>query len=151
MDVEKLKAIVELLSGSDVTSLDWKSGEESLILRRGVVQSMGAPSAPLAVAQPTPPVQAAGAAIAAPEGRKLHTVTSPFVGTFYRTASPESPAFAEIGQSVRKGQVLCIVEAMKLMNEIEAEIAGRVTEILAQNGQAVEFGEPLFRLEPAGA
>jgi acetyl-CoA carboxylase biotin carboxyl carrier protein len=82
---------------------------------------------------------------------KTLTITSPFVGTVYRSASPEAPAFIEVGQSVRKGQVLCIVEAMKLMNEIEAETAGRVVEVLVQNGQSVEFGEPLFKLEPASS
>jgi acetyl-CoA carboxylase biotin carboxyl carrier protein len=97
----------------------------------------------------TPHAQPAAAAptqSAAAAGKNL-TITSPFVGTFYRAASPEAPAFIEIGQTVRKGQVLCIVEAMKLMNEIEAETSGRVVEVLVQNGQSVEFGEPLFRLE----
>ena len=76
-------------------------------------------------------------------------VTSPFVGTFYRTPAPEQPPFVELGTSVRKGQVLCIVEAMKLMNEIEAEVAGKIAEIFVESGQTVEFGQPLFRIEPA--
>jgi acetyl-CoA carboxylase biotin carboxyl carrier protein len=152
MDVEKLKAILALLAGSDVTSLDWKNGDESVTIRRG---ARAAPSEPLPTGPvrlaPVPPVASAGAPRPqdTAEGT-LHTVTSPFVGTFYRAASPEAPAFVEVGQSVRKGQVLCIVEAMKLMNEIEAEIAGRVAEVLAQNGQPVEFGEPLFRIAPIG-
>ncbi len=76
-------------------------------------------------------------------------VSSPFVGTFYRTPAPDQPSFVEVGATVKKGQILCIIEAMKLMNEIEAEISGTVAEILAENGQPVEFGQPLFRIEPA--
>ncbi|MGZ6124040.1 MAG: acetyl-CoA carboxylase biotin carboxyl carrier protein, partial [Myxococcales bacterium] len=83
------------------------------------------------------------------DDKKTFTVNSPFVGTFYRSASPDSPPFVDVGQVVKKGQVLCIVEAMKLMNEIEAEQPGRLTEVLVQNGSPVEYGEPLFRLEPA--
>jgi acetyl-CoA carboxylase biotin carboxyl carrier protein len=146
MDVEKLKAVLGLLAGTDVTSLDWKSGDESLTICRGaaspVPQASPGPlhlvTPPSPAPPPLPPLSADSAL----------TITSPFVGTFYRAASPEAPPFIEIGQNVRKGQVLCIVEAMKLMNEIEAETAGRVVEILVQNGQSVEFGEPLFRLEP---
>lgn len=152
MDLEKLKAIFALLEGSDVTSLDWKNGEESLTLKRG---NLASPS--LAVVPP-PPNAASSLAVPASAGspepvvaKNVYTVTSPFVGTFYRSASPEAPPFVEPGHSVRKGQVLCIVEAMKLMNEIEAEVPGKILEILAENGQAVEFGEPLFRIEPAGS
>jgi acetyl-CoA carboxylase biotin carboxyl carrier protein len=101
---------------------------------------------------------AAGAAAAAPhaapaaEGEAgLLEVRSPMVGTFYRRPSPEAPSFVEVGAHVRKGQVLCIVEAMKLMNEIESEVEGEVTEVLVENGQPVEYGELLFRLRPAGA
>ncbi|TMA15702.1 MAG: acetyl-CoA carboxylase biotin carboxyl carrier protein, partial [Deltaproteobacteria bacterium] len=82
------------------------------------------------------------------EDKKTFTVNSPFVGTFYRSASPDSPSFVDVGQVVKKGQVLCIVEAMKLMNEIEAEQPGRLIEALVQNGSPVEYGESLFRLEP---
>jgi acetyl-CoA carboxylase biotin carboxyl carrier protein len=89
------------------------------------------------------PVAAAAAA-----ERPGHAVTSPFVGTFYRTPAPDQPAFVDVGSVVKKGQVLCIIEAMKLMNEIEADVAGRVAEILVENGQPVEFGQTLFRIEP---
>lgn len=152
MDVEKLKQILTLLAGSDVTSLDWKNGDESVTIRRGPRGSAAdlAPAGPRQMPPQPAPAPAAVLLPTSPE-RSLHTVTSPFVGTFYRAASPEAPPFAEVGQSVRKGQVLCIVEAMKLMNEIEAELAGRVAEILVQNGQSVEFGEPLFRIEPISA
>jgi acetyl-CoA carboxylase biotin carboxyl carrier protein len=81
--------------------------------------------------------------------KKGHLITSPFVGTFYRNPSPDQPPFAEVGSVVRKGQTLCIIEAMKLMNEIESEVAGKVAEILVDNAQPVEFGQGLFRIEPA--
>ncbi len=145
MDVPKLEKILALLAGTDVTSLEWRSGDESLAIERGA-RAGGLSGAAQAAAPSVVPAPVAKA----PEVRSdLHTVTSPFVGTFYRAASPEAPSFVEVGQAVRKGQILCIVEAMKLMNEIEAEIPGKIIEILVQNGQSVEFGEPLFRLEPA--
>jgi len=115
------------------------------------------PPVAAAVHAPAPanphPAPATGAAAPAPAARpaddkKTFTVNSPFVGTFYRSASPDSPAFVDAGQVVKKGQVLCIVEAMKLMNEIEAEQPGRLLEVMVQNGSPVEYGEPLFRFEP---
>jgi acetyl-CoA carboxylase biotin carboxyl carrier protein len=155
MDVEKLKAILEALKGTEVTRLTWAAGEESLDLRLGhppaaqaMVQAM-----PMAAAQQAapvlPPPPAATSALEAETEKKTFTVNSPFVGTFYRSASPDSPAFVDIGQTVKKGQVLCIVEAMKLMNEIEAEQSGKLVEALVQNGSPVEYGEALFRFEPA--
>ncbi len=160
MDVDKLRAILTALQGTDVTRLTWVSGQETLDVRLGhppVAPAAAAPAAiPLAAApqpSPAPPPPAAGAPVApAPkpaDDQKTFTVNSPFVGTFYRSASPDSPPFVDVGQVVKKGQVLCIVEAMKLMNEIEAEQPGRLTEVLVQNGSPVEYGEPLFRLEPA--
>jgi acetyl-CoA carboxylase biotin carboxyl carrier protein len=163
LDVEKLKAILAALQGTDVTRLTWASGEETLDLRLGhppVVAThtvqMAAPSAASVMAQapaaaaaaPAPAVTAAPAPVAT-AASKTFTVNSPFVGTFYRAASPDTPSFAEVGQVVKKGQVLCIVEAMKLMNEIEAEQPGRLIEALVQNGSPVEYGEALFRFEPA--
>ncbi len=85
-----------------------------------------------------------------PAPDKLTVITSPLVGTFYRSPSPDDPPYTEVGQHVEKGQVLCIVEAMKLMNQIKAEVAGRLAEVLAKNGQPVEFDQPLFRLDPSG-
>jgi acetyl-CoA carboxylase biotin carboxyl carrier protein len=147
MDVNKLKAIVELLAETDITRLEWQNGDERLVLRRGSV----------AVITPTPtlsvvPEQAVAAPVAPPpeEHRKLAVITSPLVGTFFRSPSPDDPAFVEVGQMVQPGQVLCIVEAMKLMNQIKSEVAGRLMEILVKNGQAVEFDQPLFRVDPAG-
>jgi len=164
MDVDKLKKILAALQGTDVTRLTWVNGTETLDLRlwhppppTTAVHAVQVATAPVA-AIPTPPavtpVAAAAtsaekpAAAAKPAGDKTFTVNSPFVGTFYRAASPENPPFVDVGTMVKKGQVLCIVEAMKLMNEIEAEQAGRLVEVLVQNGAPVEYGEALFRFEP---
>ncbi|NVJ22691.1 MULTISPECIES: acetyl-CoA carboxylase biotin carboxyl carrier protein [Myxococcus] len=167
LDVDALREIVNILEASDVTRLVWKRGEEKLFIRRGhapettivhhsapsAVQvgpavEYAAPSAPrLAPAAPAP-TAAASVAEKAPE-KPGHVVTSPFVGTFYRTPAPDQPAFVDAGSVVKKGQVLCIIEAMKLMNEIESEVSGRVAEILVENGRPVEFGQALFRIEPA--
>ncbi len=157
MDVEKLKAILAALQGTDVTRLRWASGEESLDLRLGhppapVAAVQVAPVATVAPPAAPPAPSGAPAALAAPAApkadSKTFSVNSPFVGTFYRSASPENPPFVEVGTVVKKGQVLCIVEAMKLMNEIEAEQPGRLVEALVQNGSPVEYGEALFKFEP---
>lgn len=158
MDVEHIKAIIAALEETEVTRFDYRDGDVRLRIRRGhdpvYTQAVvagpapvitGAPLAPAVVAPPAGPQEEAKAPPAAPGV----IVSSPFVGTFYRASSPEAPPFVELGQAVRKGQTLCIVEAMKLMNEIEAEVGGKVAEIFIENGQPVEFGEPLFRIEPA--
>lgn len=165
LDVESLRQIVEILEASEVTRLVWQRGEERLFIRRGHMPAPtivhAAPAAPSvspappmaapALAAPAPaaaPPPAAAPAADKPADRPGHLVTSPFVGTFYRTPSPDQPSFVEVGSVVKKGQVLCIIEAMKLMNEIEADVAGRVAEVLGENGQPVEFGQALFRIEP---
>jgi len=152
MDVEKLRAILAALQDTDVTRLDWTNGQERLTLRMGhppaPVTALQAVPAAASAALPTPP-QVTPVAPAAAARDDSFTVNSPFVGTFYGSASPDNPPFVEVGQVVKKGQVLCIVEAMKLMNEIEAEQPGRLLEALIQNGSPVEYGEPLFRFEPA--
>jgi acetyl-CoA carboxylase biotin carboxyl carrier protein len=164
LDVEALRQIVEMLEASDVTRLVWQRGDERLYIRRGhgpaptivhaapVSPSVSpVPAAEYAAPSPTrsPAAAPAAAAPAAAAQKPGQIITSPFVGTFYRTPAPDQPSFAEVGTVVKKGQVLCIVEAMKLMNEIESETAGRVAEILVENGQPVEFGQALFRIEPA--
>ena len=164
LDVDALRRIVELLETTEVTRLSWRRGPERLLITRGhgpapIVQvSPGPAAAPLPPMQPVShaPRQAMGEASApaapasAPANEKPgHVVASPFVGTFYRTPAPDQPSFVDVGSVVRKGQVLCIIEAMKLMNEIEADEPGKITEILVENGQPVEFGQPLFRVEPA--
>jgi len=173
LDVEALRQIVEILEASEVSRLVWQHGDEKLVIRRGppttqVVQHVSpmpvaspavhvspmnsAPPMPeVRGARPSTPPRSPGAGAAAAEAaeKKGHLITSPFVGTFYRNPSPDQPPYVEVGTVVKKGQVLCIVEAMKLMNEIESEVAGRVSEILVQNANPVEFGQPLFRIEPA--
>ena len=168
MDVDKLKAILAALEGTDVTRLTWVSGQETLDLRLGhpppattAVHAvpMGAPvvAAVHAAAPANPhPAPATGPAPPAPaakpaDDKKTFTVNSPFVGTFYRSASPDSPVFVDAGQVVKKGQVLCIVEAMKLMNEIESDVAGEIVQAFPSNGQPVEYGEVLFRIRPLGS
>jgi acetyl-CoA carboxylase biotin carboxyl carrier protein len=161
MDVDKLKAILAVLEGTDVTQLTWVNGTERLSLRLGhppapapavhlpLSHSPQGHSPPQGVPAQTPAAASAAAAAAKVESdKKTFTVTSPFVGTFYRAASPEAPPLVDLGTVVKKGQVLCIVEAMKLMNEIEADQAGRCVEVLAQNASPVEYGEALFRFEP---
>jgi len=156
LEVDKIKAIIEALEGTEVTKFEYRNGEEKLKIRRGhepvyahVAAAPPPPPAAVAVAAPATAPAAPAAAPAAAQAAPGVVVTSPFVGTFYRAPSPDAPMFVEVGQTVRKGQVLCIVEAMKLMNEIEAEVGGKVVEAFVQNGQPVEFGEPLFRIEPA--
>ena len=149
MDLRKLKTLIDLVETSGIAELEIQEGEERVRITRTVPQRQqpvafqaaphAVPAALAPVAAPTEP-----AAPAAPEG---HTVKSPMVGTFYRSASPGAPAFVEIGDTVAQGDTLCIVEAMKLMNEIEADAAGTIKAILVENGQAVEFGQPLFIIE----
>jgi acetyl-CoA carboxylase biotin carboxyl carrier protein len=148
--LDEVKALVKVLEGTDVTTLRWDRNGQKIVIRRGqpvaLAPAMPAPSwaaapAPLAVAP-------ALAATPKAEAKPGTIVTSPFVGTFYRSPSPDSPMFVEVGTVVKKGQALCIVEAMKLMNEIESEVAGKVVEILVQNATPVEFGQGLFRIEP---
>lgn len=151
MDVEKIKAIIEALDRTEITRFEYESEDERLILRKDtgkVVTQVVAPSAeaPAAVAA-APAAAAPAAAPAAKEPVSGTVVTSPFVGTFYRAPSPDAPPFVDLGDTVQKGQTLCIVEAMKLMNEIEAEVSGKIVEIYVENAQPVEFGEPLFRIE----
>lgn len=165
LDVEALRQIVEMLEASEVTRLVWTNGSERVSIRRGappapVVHHVAQPLAPavsapaVSVVAHAPPAEARTpvapkAEPAAPADAKGHVITSPFVGTFYRSSAPDQPPFTEVGSTVKKGQVLCIVEAMKLMNEIESEVSGKVVEVLGQNAQPVEFGQPLFRIEPA--
>jgi acetyl-CoA carboxylase biotin carboxyl carrier protein len=155
--MEDVKKLVQLLERSDVTHIEWEKGPEKVVLKRGNSAGYAAPAAPAVVhaapvsapvPAPAPAAPAAAKADAKAADKPGVVVNSPFVGTFYRAPSPESPPFVEVGAKVKKGQTLCIVEAMKLMNEIESETDGTVAEILAQNASPVEFGEPLFRIVP---
>jgi acetyl-CoA carboxylase biotin carboxyl carrier protein len=161
LDVDALRRIVELLETTEITRLSWRRGPERLLITRGHGPAPIVHVAPAPAAAPLPPMQpvsyapraSSAAEDAASPGsgteKKGNVVASPFVGTFYRTPAPDQPSFVEVGSVVKKGQVLCIIEAMKLMNEIEADEPGKITEILVENGQPVEFGQALFRFEPA--
>ena len=153
MDIRKVKKLIELLEASSVDEIEIKEGEESVRISRNKAASiaMAAPVAAPAMPAPLAPAPAAPVPMpATPEAAAPSTanaVTSPMVGTFYRSPSPDAPAFVEVGQSVRAGDVLCIVEAMKMMNQIEADRAGTVTAIHAENGEPVEFDQPLITVE----
>jgi acetyl-CoA carboxylase biotin carboxyl carrier protein len=154
MDIRKIKKLIELLEESGIAEIEIKEGEEAVRISRmptAALRPGGAMAAmPLALA---PPVEgpAAAAPPAAPEAGKLrpsdHVITAPMVGTFYGSPSPGAKPFVEIGDEVKVGQVLCIIEAMKMMNQIEADRGGRITSIMARNGEPVEFGQPLFVVE----
>ena len=152
MDIRKVKKLIELLEAPSVDEIEIKEGEESVRISRntGAPIAMAAAPIPAAPAMPAPvaPVAAPApaAAPAAPAVNTDNAVKSPMVGTFYRSPSPEAPSFVEVGQSVRAGDVLCIVEAMKMMNQIEADRAGTVTAIHAENGEPVEFDQPLITI-----
>ncbi|WP_312936868.1 acetyl-CoA carboxylase biotin carboxyl carrier protein [Pseudomonas sp.] len=149
MDIRKVKKLIELLEESGIDELEIKEGEESVRISRHsktpAAQQFYAP-APMAapMAAPAAPAAAAPAAEAAAPALKGTVIRSPMVGTFYRKPSPTSPNFAEVGQSIKKGDTLCIVEAMKMMNHIEADIGGVIDAILVEDGQPVEFDQPLF-------
>ncbi len=145
MDLRKLKALIELVQSSGISELEITEGEERVRINRVSTPSAG----PAMMMQQVPQQIATAAAIAAPVAvaepiEEGHIVKSPMVGTFYRSPSPGSPSFIEVGQTVSDGQTLCIIEAMKLLNEIESDAAGVVKKILVENGQPVEYGQPLF-------
>jgi acetyl-CoA carboxylase biotin carboxyl carrier protein len=157
MDIRKVKKLIELLEESGVAEIEIKEGEESVRISRMPT----GPALPMPIYAPMPTAApnlagtgtgfsaaAGGAPAPAPKPRaNEHVVTAPMVGTFYAAASPGAKPFVEIGDEVKVGQVLCIIEAMKMMNQIESDKAGRITSITAQNGEPVEFGQPLFTIE----
>lgn len=150
MDLRKLKTLIDLVSESNVSELEITEADGKVrIVKAGaapVAVAMPMMHAPAAVA-PAAPVAAAVAAEAAPAEETGHVCKSPMVGTFYRASSPGAKAFAEVGDQVKAGQAVCIIEAMKIMNEIEADQDGTITKILVDNGQPVEYGQPLFIIE----
>lgn len=153
MDLRKLKTLIDLVSESNVSELEITEAEGKVRIVKGgqaVVQQYAPVMAPAHLAAaPTVPGGAAAPVAAAPAAvvNTGHVVKSPMVGTFYRSASPGAKAFVEIGDSIKEGETVCIIEAMKILNEIEADKSGTVTQILCQNGQAVEYGQPLFTIE----
>jgi acetyl-CoA carboxylase biotin carboxyl carrier protein len=155
MDLRKLKTLIDLVSESNVSELEITEAEGKVRIVKGgpVVQTVvphltvpAVTAAPMAVASATaaPAVAGAAPAATAPAG---HTVKSPMVGTFYRSASPGAKPFVDVGSQIKEGDTVCIIEAMKILNEIEADKTGTITQILVENGQAVEFGQPLFVIE----
>jgi acetyl-CoA carboxylase biotin carboxyl carrier protein len=155
MDIRKIKKLIELLEESGIAEIEIKEGEEAVRISRmpagTAVTQMLQPAAHV----PAAPAVAAPAAAAAPVPESAahkpkpneHVITAPMVGTFYASPSPGAKAFVEIGDEIKIGQVLCIIEAMKMMNQIEADKAGRITSVMAHNGDPVEFGQPLFVVE----
>ncbi|MFC7518154.1 acetyl-CoA carboxylase biotin carboxyl carrier protein [Herbaspirillum sp. GCM10030257] len=152
MDLRKLKTLIDLVAESDIAELEVTEGESKV----RIVKSSGAPQSQVVMMQPqsmpqqtlsapapaaTPAAASIPAAAPEPEG---HIVKSPMVGTFYRASAPGNPAFVEVGATVKEGDTLCIIEAMKLLNEIDADASGVIKQILVENGQPVEFGQPLF-------
>ncbi len=152
MDIRKVKKLIELLEESGITELEIQEGEESVRISRHSPQAAPAPAAPM---QPAPAPQSSdetgskdgdggGESSGIPSG---HVIESPMVGTFYRASAPTAPPFVEEGQSIKAGDTVCIIEAMKILNQIEADVSGTVKAILVENGSPVEFGEPLMVIE----
>ena len=156
MDIRKVKKLIELLEESNIDELEIREGEESVRISRNRQSAMpmyAAPahySIPQAAAPASAPAPAAAAPVAAESAASQtrgHIIRSPMVGTYYSSPSPNSPPFITVGKSVKQGDVHCIVEAMKMMNQIESDKAGRIVSVLAKNGDPVEFGQPLFVIE----
>ena len=152
MDLRKLKTLIDLVSESNISELEIAEADGKVrIVKGSAVQPMAYVTAPMQTLQAMPmaaPLASAEPAEAPPSpDAGWHVVCSPMVGTFYRSASPGSEPFADVGTSVKEGQAICIIEAMKIMNEIESDQAGTVRKIFCENGQAVEFGQPLFAVE----
>lgn len=148
MDIRKVKKLIELLEESNINEIEIKEGEESVRISRGSSVVAAPIAAPVAAQAPVAAAPAAAPVEAAPEAPQTtgHVIKSPMVGTFYRSPSPSSPVFIEVGQTVKAGDVICIVEAMKMMNQIEADKAGVVEAILVEEGQPVEFDQPLVTI-----
>ncbi|MFN5881588.1 MAG: acetyl-CoA carboxylase biotin carboxyl carrier protein [Burkholderiales bacterium] len=165
MDLRKLKTLIDLVAESGISELEITEGEDKVRIVKNAPMApayftqapamMAAPAVSMAASAPTAATSVAGGAAAAMSAAadnvlaasSGHVVKSPMVGTFYRSANPNSPAFVEVGSSVASGATLCIIEAMKLMNEIDSDVAGTVKAILVENGQPVEYGQPLFVIE----
>lgn len=147
MDIRKIKKLIELVEESGINELEISEGEESVRISRGAAVAAAPIIQAAPVAAPVAAPIAAPAVEAAAPVQSGHIVRAPMVGTYYSSASPDSPAFTEVGQHVNAGDTLCIIEAMKMMNQIEADKSGVIKEILAQNEDAIEFDQPLFIIE----
>ncbi|MFN3861805.1 MAG: acetyl-CoA carboxylase biotin carboxyl carrier protein [Roseateles sp.] len=154
MDLRKLKTLIDLVSESNISELEITEADGKVRIVKSDPAAAGAAMQPVYAPAPAVPVVHAAAPVAAPApatpaaaAETGHVVKSPMVGTFYRASSPNAKPFVEVGQAVKEGEAICIIEAMKIMNEIEADKSGTITKILCENGQAVEFGQPLFVIE----
>ena len=149
MDIRKIKKLIELLEESGIAEIEIKEGEEAVRISRGSTAGMipHYVSAPAPMAPAPAPAQLAAPAAAPAKAPSANAIPSPMVGTYYAAATPTAKPFVSIGDEVKVGQVLCIIEAMKMMNQIESDRAGRVTAIMANNGDPVEYGQPLFVVE----
>lgn len=154
MDIKDLKTLIKMITETDVTEFEMENADEKIVIKRGTagqIIQMAPPStmaAPIAMpVLPTPAPGAAPAAVSSPVDDKYETINSPIVGTFYRKPSPEAAAFVEVGSVVEAGQTVCLIEAMKLFNEIEADFKCKIIEILKNDAAPVEFGEPIFKVE----
>jgi acetyl-CoA carboxylase biotin carboxyl carrier protein len=152
MDLKELKALVRLMEGNDVEELEVEEGGRRIRIRRRSAPPLASPATMVAASHVLAPgavTASLSAPTAAPDATGLFGVESPMVGTFFRAAAPGAEPYVKEGDLVQKGTVLCVIEAMKLMNEVESEVKGRIARISAQNGQPVEFGQTLFLIEPA--
>lgn len=155
MDLRKLKTLIDLVSESNISELEITEADGKVRIVKSeaapagmvLTQALPVAAAPAAAPVAVAAVPATAAAPAAPAAETGHVVKSPMVGTFYRASSPNAKAFVEVGQQVKEGEAICIIEAMKIMNEIDADKSGTITKILCENGQPVEFGQPLFVIE----
>ncbi|NDE84834.1 MAG: acetyl-CoA carboxylase biotin carboxyl carrier protein [Verrucomicrobia bacterium] len=160
MDIKEIKAVIDLMRKNSLTEFEYEKDGTKIRIRRGPDGEpqvfASSPSLiptpavlPIATGLPLPATPAPAAAAPAAAQEKLPSINSPMVGTFYSSPAPDAPAYVEVGTVVNAETVVCIIEAMKVMNEIKAEMSGTITEILAENGKPVEFGKPLFRIKPA--
>jgi len=154
VDISQIRKLIKLVQTSDLTEIEVTEGDQTVRISRQSSYSHAAPAAqtyavpPTSVAAPAPATVAAPAAAPASEAKNEHQVKSPMVGTFYRSPSPDADMFVNEGQKIKKGDTLCIIEAMKMMNEIEAEYDGVIDSILVENGTPVEYGQPMFVITP---
>ena len=152
MDIKEIRSLIKMVMETDICEFELENAEEKIKIKRGgaqeIVHYQGPQQFPIVQPAPVPVADASVAAVPAPVPEKGEGITSPIVGTFYRAPAPDAPPYVEVGQVVEKGQVLCIIEAMKLMNEIEAEYRCKILKICKENAQPVEFSDLLFLVEP---
>jgi len=156
MDIKDIKALIKLVTETDITEFEMENAEEKIVVKRGKGQEVVHVAAPAVMSAPAPAAVAPAAPAAAPAAPaaaavvddKFQTINSPIVGTFYRKPSPDADNYAEVGDVIEAGATVCLVEAMKMFNEIEAEFKCKIVEVLKDDAAPVEFGEPLFRVEP---